>query len=225
MRSPTGAVGLRRVRGDVAEPISGGRLDRCRAVATMSATLRTMTTVPMSDDVTAALEESRRLGFLGARPIEEVVTHARAFVDALDGVVGQVADLGAGGGVPGFVIAHDRPDLELLLIDRRAKRTDFLARMVRRLRWTERIQVLTADVEQIVRSSPASVDAVVARGFGPPEPTLSLAVGLVRPGGRVIISEPPSGDRWPPDLLVELGVSREFRTGSTVAVFHRDGFT
>lgn len=192
---------------------------------TVSATLRKMTITPMSDAVTAALEESRRLGFLGARPVGEVVTHARGFVDALDGVVGEVADLGAGGGVPGFVIAHDRPDLELTLIDRRAKRTDFLERMVRRLQWTDRIHVLTADVEQVVRTSPASFDAVVARGFGPPEPTLSLAVGLVRTGGRVIISEPPAGDRWRPDLLAELGVSRISERDGPVAVFHRESFT
>lgn len=199
--------------------------DRCRATVSVSATLRKMTTTAMSDAVTAALEESRRLGFLGARPIEEVVAHARGFVDALDGVVGQVADLGAGGGVPGFVIGHDRPDLELTLIDRRAKRTDFLERMVRRLRWTDRIHVLTADVEQIVRTAPGTFDAVVARGFGPPEPTLSLAVRLVRAGGRVIISEPPAGDRWRPDLLAELGVSRVFEGDGPVAVFRRERFT
>ena len=203
----------------------GGRSDRCRIRVTVSATLRKMTITPMSDAVTAALEESRRLGFLGARPVEEVVAHARAFVDALDGVVGEVADLGAGGGVPGLVIAHDRPDLELTLIDRRAKRTDFLERMVRRLRWTDRVHVLTADVEQVVRIAPASFDAVVARGFGPPEPTLSLAVGLVRAGGRVIISEPPVGDRWRPDLLAELGVFRVTERDGPVAVFRRERFT
>ena len=41
-----------------------------------------------------------------------------------------VLDLGAGGGVPGLVIAHDLPDLHVTLLDRRAKRTDFLERVV-----------------------------------------------------------------------------------------------
>ena len=59
----------------------------------------------MSDAVMQVLSESQRLGFLGDRPIDEVVDHARAFVDALEGVTGSVIDLGAGGGLPGFVIA------------------------------------------------------------------------------------------------------------------------
>ena len=179
----------------------------------------------MPPPVRAAPEHRRLRGCGGARRIVVGAAHARGFVDALDGVVGEVADLGAGGGVPGFVIAHDRPDLELTLIDRRAKRTDFLERMVRRLRWTDSIHALTADVEQIVRTSPGTFDAVVARGFGPPEPTLSLAVRLARVGGRVIISEPPAGDRWRPDLLAELGVSRVPEGDGPVAVFRREGFT
>ncbi len=65
-----------------------------------------MATPDMSAAVHDVLTESQRLGFLGARPIAEVVEHARSFVTALDGVVGSVADIGAGGGVPGLVIAY-----------------------------------------------------------------------------------------------------------------------
>ena len=179
----------------------------------------------MSDAVLDVLAESRRLGFLGDRPIDEVVEHARSFVDALDAVVGSVIDLGAGGGVPGLVIAHDRADLHLTMIDRRAKRTDFLRRMVLRLRWSERVEVVTGDVEDVIAGSPTLFDAAVARGFGPPDVTLSLAVQMVRAGGRVVISEPPTGDRWAPDLLVDLGVRRLEAAPAHVAVFQRDGFT
>ena len=55
---------------------------------------------------------------------------------------------------------------------------------------------------------PQAFDAVVARGFGPPEITLGLAVRLVRPAGRIVISEPPTGDRWDSELLVALGLRR-----------------
>ena len=48
-----------------------------------------------------ALGDSQRLGLLGARPVVDVIEHARGFVTALDGVDGEVVDLGAGGGVPG----------------------------------------------------------------------------------------------------------------------------
>ena len=178
-------------------------------------------------DVLAVLEESQRLGFLGDRDISEVIEHARAFVAALDGIGGTVADLGSGGGVPGFVIAHDRPDLQLLLVDRRAKRTDFLDRMVRRLRWSDRVTVICADVAEVIATSP-SIDAAVARGFGPPATTLRMASQLVRRGGRVIISEPPEGERWPEELLVDLGVSRLDDDRGTVSIFENrmvDGFT
>ena len=178
-------------------------------------------------DVRAVLEESQRLGFLGERDISEVIDHARAFVGALDGVTGTVADLGSGGGVPGFVIAHDRPDLHLVLMDRRAKRTDFLDRMVRRLRWSDRVTVICADVEHLIGTEP-TIDAAVARGFGPPAVTLEMGVRLIRPGGRVIISEPPEGERWPKELLAGLGVRRLDDGQGTVSVFEHqesDGFT
>ena len=157
-----------------------------------------------------ALGSSQRLGFLGDRPVEEVVEHARAFVNALEDVRGAVLDRGAGGGVPGLVIAVDRPDLRVALLDRRTKRTDFLARMVRRLDLDGRVEVVPADVDDAIRAGTATdFDGVVARGFGPPEFTVRRAARCVRPGGVIVISEPPAGDRWDPSLLAELGLRRE----------------
>lgn len=155
-----------------------------------------------------ALGRSQRLGFLGDWPIPEVVEHARVFVAALDGVTGAVIDLGAGGGVPGLVVATDRPDLQLTLLDRRTKRTDFLAQMVRRLDLDGHTKVLAADVDDAIQAGHVGFDAAIARGFGPPEFTLRSAVACVRPGGVIVISEPPSGDRWDPELLRELDVVR-----------------
>lgn len=175
----------------------------------------------MDTAVMDALVQSQRLGFLGDRPIDEVVTHARAFVSALDGVTGRVVDLGSGGGVPGLVIAHDRPDLELLLVDRRAKRTDFLDRVVRRLGWADRVSVVCADVEVLMAAGDPGIDAAVARGFGPPMWTLEVGTTLVRPGGITVISEPPDGDRWSPERVAELGVSRLDDGSGAVSVFQK----
>lgn len=156
----------------------------------------------------AALEDAQRLGFLGSRPIPEVIDHARGFVRAL-GDLGQhssVLDLGSGGGVPGLVIAHDCPAMTITLLDRRAKRTDFLERVVRRLGWQHRISVVCEDVSTF--GPDASFDAVTARGFGPPEFTLSSAARLVRPGCSIVISEPPDQERWSDELLDRLGLRR-----------------
>jgi 16S rRNA (guanine527-N7)-methyltransferase len=169
-----------------------------------------------------SLEESQRLGFLGRRAIEEVVAHARYFVgavsqaDVVDG--GSVLDLGAGGGLPGLVIAHDLPTAHVTLLDRRVTRTDFLARVVRRLRWTGRVDVVTQDAARPSAVQRAAFDAVVARGFGPPETTLRLAREWVRPGGLVVISEPPTGDRWASADLGRLNVER-IASDPHVAVF------
>ena len=169
--------------------------------------------VPSDDELIDTLREAQRVGALGDRPIREVVEHARAFVRALDDVHGTVVDIGTGGGIPGLVLALDRPDMLVVLVDRREKRTDLVRRAVRRLRLEARVEVRTADVEQLTLAAPSTFDAAVARGFGPPDRTLRLAVALVRTGGAVVISDPPSGDRWPDALLSELGV-RHKRLGA-----------
>ena len=85
----------------------------------------------MGDEPSAALVDAlldaQRLGFLGSRPIPEVIEHARGFVRALrerehDRAIESVLDLGSGGGVPGLIIAHDLPTARLTMLDRRAKR-------------------------------------------------------------------------------------------------------
>lgn len=174
-------------------------------------------------DLTAVLQESQRLGFLGVRPIDEVIEHSRAFVRGLRDLEpnSTVVDLGAGGGVPGLVIAHERPDLQVTLLDRRTKRTDFLARVVLRLGWYERVHVAAADVVDFSRGREASFDAAVARGFGPPSETLAYAAALIAGHGRIVISEPPDGDRWEPELLERLNVVRRHSADTTVAIFGR----
>lgn len=169
------------------------------------------------------LEQSQRLGFLGARPIHEVIEHARAFVRAVQDIDegADVIDLGSGGGVPGLVLAHDLPRLRLDLIDRRAKRTDFLERVVRRLGWNDRVSVTCADADHIARTRPNAADIAVARGFGPPDATIAAANRLVRPGGHIIISEPPHGDRWDAGRLEQLGIVRRSPLGHAVVVFQR----
>jgi 16S rRNA (guanine527-N7)-methyltransferase len=176
----------------------------------------------VTDDVREVLLESQRLGFLGERGIDEVIDHARAFVIALEEVSGTIVDLGAGGGIPGLVIAHDRPDLHLTMVDRRSKRTDFLERVVRRLRWAQRVTVIDADVEALISGDTPRFNAAVARGFGPPAATLEIGSKLVMRGGCVIISEPPSGDRWESHQLIELALRRVDTSDDRVACFRRE---
>jgi 16S rRNA (guanine527-N7)-methyltransferase len=139
---------------------------------------------------------------IGAAPIADVIDHSTAFVDAVAGVAGTVVDLGSGGGVPGLVIAWRRPDLRLILVDRRTTRTDHLRRLVIRLGLGDRVDVLAADARELPRLLGRPVEAVVARGFGAPDVVLDAARPILAETGIVIVSEPPEGpDRWTPEAV------------------------
>jgi 16S rRNA (guanine527-N7)-methyltransferase len=165
-----------------------------------------------SGELVGVFEEARRLGMVGPGPVDAAIEHAGWFVVALEDLPAgsRVVDLGSGGGLPGLVIAAARVDVTLLLVDRRQKRADFLRRMIRRLGF-EHVEVVDDDVEQLVRRDGHrhGFDAATARGFGPPTTTLRAATGLVRPGGTVVISEPPTGDRWDHGVLEDLGVESQ----------------
>jgi 16S rRNA (guanine527-N7)-methyltransferase len=173
-----------------------------------------------------ALAIAQRLGVTGEQDLPSAITHARAFVRCLDGVPagGSVVDLGSGGGLPGIVIAHDRPDLAVTLVERRRSRADLLVRMAGRItagRAPEAhgVDVTSDDAERLTPPGDG-FDAATARAFGPPEATLATAVRLVRRGGVVVISDPPpdAGDRWAPELLARCGVERVTIAGLSARV-------
>lgn len=165
----------------------------------------------MTDTLTDLLQESRRRGFLGPGPVEEHLDHARAFVVAAPGAPIRALDLGAGGGLPGLVLAAVVwPMTQWTFLDAQRKRTDFLLEAVAALGLDERVTVVTERAELIGRD-PAhrqTYDLVVARSFGPPAVSLECAAPLLVPGGALLASEPPRGDlaaRWPDDGVAALG--------------------
>lgn len=166
----------------------------------------------MHPELIETLRDAQRLGFFGDRDIAQAAEHSRGFVDAIGEVPpgSRILDLGSGGGLPGLILADAYPQATVQLVDRRQKRTDFLERAVRRFEWGH-VAVRCDDVRRVldeVRDGGVEpFDVVTARGFGPPEITLRIAAAFRGPGGRIVISEPPEGDRWDPELLVELGLS------------------
>lgn len=178
----------------------------------------------MDNTVIESLRDAQRFGFFGDRPIEEAIEHSMSFVRALGELAAgtRIADMGSGGGLPGFVLASSYPLASVTMIDRRTKRTDFLHRAVKRLGWSH-VDVVAGDVSIVVGEVESGMrepfDVVTARGFGPPDATLLLAVALVRVGGRIVISEPPQDERWDTGRLDDLGIDRT-RVGA-VSVFTR----
>ena len=165
----------------------------------------------MTDELLGLLEESRQRGFLGPGPVEVHLDHARAFVVAAEVPPSRALDLGAGGGLPGLVLAAIAwPDARWTFLDAMAKRTAFLREAVDRLGLADRVEVLTERAEVAGRDAEhrGGYDLVVARSFGPPAVVLECAAPLLRPGGRLVVSEPPDAvlaERWPPEGVRAFG--------------------
>lgn len=151
------------------------------------------------------------MGTLGHRPIPEVIEHARQFLKFLPAGKLEIIDIGTGAGVPGLVIAAERTDCHVTLVDRRATRMDALTRGVAATGLGSHTRVLTGDVRDLGRSvdHAGMYDVVVSRGFGPPETTMSLARPLLKDGGVLLVAEPPTTDatRWDTRVLARTGFS------------------
>jgi 16S rRNA G527 N7-methylase RsmG len=162
----------------------------------------------MADDdlLIEVLQESHRFGALGETP-EVAIQHSERFLAAL-GAASAVLDLGSGGGVPGLVLAVRRPDLRLVLLDRRTARTDLLRRLVHRLGVSDRVTVLAGEAAFLGKRAPyqGAFDAVVCRSFGTPAVTTRMAAPFLRNAGLLIVSEPPhSSGRWTADEVTRDG--------------------
>lgn len=166
------------------------------------------------DGLVAALTEAQRLGLLGPGPVERHVVHAEGLAaiatDAVGGAPGRLIDLGAGGGVPGLVLADAWRSTEVVLLDSMRRRTDFLRRVVTELGFGH-VDVVCARAEDAARD-PAqreTFDLVTARSFARPSVTSECAAGFARVGGVAVFADAPGQDdeRWQAERLAALGWS------------------
>ncbi|MGO9197432.1 MAG: 16S rRNA (guanine(527)-N(7))-methyltransferase RsmG [Acidimicrobiales bacterium] len=170
------------------------------------------------------LTEARELAFLGPTSIDDQVEHSMAFVDViLSGEPGlaerdlSILDLGAGGGVPGLIIAIGLPQARITLLDGATRRTRWLATTVVSLGLAGRVTVVCQRAEEFGRQDDRreSFDVVTSRSFGPPAVVAECAAPLLKVGGRLIVSEPPSlnspaiehstATRWPLEGVAQFG--------------------
>ena len=160
--------------------------------------------------LSAVLDRSRALGFLGPGP---VVVHIDLALDLVTTVSSlaptTVLDLGSGGGVPGLVLALALPRVTFTLLDAAERRTRFLAEAVVDLDLGTRA-VVRCERAEVAGRDPAlrhHFDVVVARSFGPPATTAECAAPFLGPGGHLVVTEPPEdGSRWPADGVAQLGL-------------------
>lgn len=162
----------------------------------------------------AVLAGIQQRGAIGTTDLDDAIAHADRYVALLPSASGRVADLGSGGGLPGLVIAVRRPDLRVVLVERRLTRADLLRRAVSALDLDDRVSVFADDVRRLAESESGAFDAVTARSFAAPTITAEWAGRLLRTGGTLLVSEPPdaaidtevAAARWPAAHLARCGL-------------------
>jgi 16S rRNA (guanine527-N7)-methyltransferase len=193
---------------------------------------------PAAAELYQVLLDARQAGFLGPGPIEPHLRHAEGFATiaraqatASPSEYPRILDLGSGGGLPGLVVAVRWPEASLVLLDAMERRTDFLRRAIGRTGLGDRVSVVQERAE-VAGRDPAyrsAFDGVVVRSFGPPAVVAECGAPFLRPGGWMIVSEPPGGPiadaeesdevaslRWPAAPLAQFGLEP--------VAFVRDGF-
>lgn len=169
-------------------------------------------TPELRDRLATILERPHRLGMIGG-DLGRQIDHCQAFLAVLGEIYPadtthgagsakkSALDLGTGGGIPGLALALARPDIDWALLDSRTSRAAEVERCVAKAGIGDRVHVLAAEAQHVAHEPRwrQSFDIVVARAFGPPSFTAECASGFLRPGGSLIVSEPPSSDDHPSD--------------------------
>ena len=153
------------------------------------------------------LVEAQERGFLGPGPVVEHVEHARRLTPSLP-PEGAGVDLGSGGGVPGLVMAVDRPGITWTFVESSLRRAVWLGQAMEWLALTN-VVVRNERAEETGRSPlRGTADLVTARSFAAPPITAECAAPLLRIGGLLWVSQPPTPDpsRWPAAGLAQLGL-------------------
>lgn len=118
-------------------------------------------------------------------PAQMVIQHvldSLSVVCAFDGA-SNVLDVGAGGGLPGMVLAIARPDMQVALIDTVHKKTAFLTQVKVEL-GLRNVTVHTARVEQLRVAQ--QFDVITSRAFAELADFINWSGHLLVPGGRFI---------------------------------------
>ena len=120
------------------------------------------------------------------RDPKQMVTHhlldslavVPAFADAKN-----ILDVGAGGGLPGIVLAIARPDMQVSMIDTVHKKTAFLTQVKAELDLAN-VTIHTGRVEQL--KVPHKFDVITSRAFAELNDFVTWSGHLLEEGGRFI---------------------------------------
>ena len=115
--------------------------------------------------------------------------HTTDSLALLPWVVGRLADVGAGAGLPGIPLAIARPGMPVVLIERSTRKCAFLRHAVVELDLSN-VDVEACDVRSY--AAPDAFDTVTVRAVAPPAQAWDLVRHLLKPGGSALLQ---SGNR------------------------------
>ena len=93
-----------------------------------------------------------------------------------------VVDVGSGAGLPGIPLAVLRPDLDVVLLEPKVRRADFLTQTVDELGLVDRVRVVRARAEE----HRATYDVVTCRAVAPLGQLLGWTSSLFLPDGELL---------------------------------------
>lgn len=122
-------------------------------------------------------------------PMQMVTHHLLDSLAAVPAFAGarNVLDVGAGGGLPGVVLAITRPDMQVAMIDTVHKKTAFLKQVKAELELAN-VTVYTMKVQDLGVATPVSekFDIITSRAFADLSDFLEWSGHLLAEGGRFI---------------------------------------
>lgn len=127
-----------------------------------------------------------------------------------------VLDLGSGAGLPGLVLAAQRPDLSIVLVEPLLRRATYLTEAVEALDLRS-VVVRRARAEEL--AGEVVVDVVTARAVAPLDRLAGWALPLLRPGGRLLAQK---GERAEAELSESRAALRRAGASSASVVLVGD---
>ncbi|WP_020654326.1 16S rRNA (guanine(527)-N(7))-methyltransferase RsmG [Massilia niastensis] len=138
-------------------------------------------------------------------PMQMVTHHLLDSLAAVPAFAGarNVLDVGAGGGLPGIVLAICRPDMKVSMIDTVHKKTAFLTQVKAELGLAN-VTVYTMKVQDLAVSD--KFDVITSRAFADLSDFVNWSGHLLADGGRYIalkgVAPSEERERIPPDWKV-----------------------
>ena len=136
--------------------------------------------------VSRMLEWNARINLTGAKSRQELVSEHLVDSFAMTRFLPagcSLADVGAGGGLPGVPLAILRPDVRLTMVEPRAKRVAFLRTVVHELA-LRNVEILRCRSDEL---KPRSYDVSASRATFPPAEWLEVGRDLTKPGGLILL--------------------------------------